>query len=256
VLNKSSAYPGEMNGEEILGPILKTLIMKNYLLCAILSFATISCSTESEVAPSVTSDSNQSILHIKSQVPHNNANPFDGRGKKYFDLLTIYLDNNTVPNSATEMTEQLHFMFQNYDTRRYASRSIASLTSKEVAMVLSEPEKQLIAILESCSLRLEIREELIHFVQALLAQHDSEYLEQYNYIVSYETKILENTTLSADEKETILSVASVSRYALYVNSKHRDRDWEISVGNRKAQPTFKSYQATIISVFLLSKRLL
>lgn len=230
--------------------------MKNYLLCAILSFATISCSTESDVDPSLTSDSNLSILYTKSQVPHNNANPFEGRGKEYFDLLTIYLDNNKVPNSATEMTEQIQFISQNYDTKQYASRSTASLTSKQVAMVLSEPEKQLIAILESCSLRLEVRKELIHFVQALLAQQDSEYLEQYNYIVSYETKILENTTMSEDEKETILSVASVSRYALYANSKHRDRDWEISVGNRKAQPTFKSYQATIISVILLSKKLL
>ena len=230
--------------------------MKNYLLCAILSFATISCSTESDVDPSLTSDSNRSILHSKSQVPHNNANPFEGRGQEYFDLLTIYLDNNKVPNSATEMTEQIQFMFQNYDTKRYASRSTASLTSKQVAMVLSEPEKQLIAILESCSLRLEVKEELIHFVQALLTQQDSEYLEQYNYIVSYETKILENTTLSAVEKETILSVASVSRYALYANSKHRDRDWEISVANRKAQPAFNSYQATIISVILLAKELL
>ena len=230
--------------------------MKNYLLCAILSFATISCSTESDVDPSLTSDSNLSKLNTKSQVPHNNANPFEGRGKEYFDLLTIYLDNNKVPNSATEMTEQIQFMFQNYDTKQYASRSTASLTSKQVAMVLSEPEKQLIAILESCSLRLEVRKELIHFVQALLAQQYSEYLEQYNYIVSYETKILENTTMSADEKETILSVTSVSRYALYANSKHRDRDWEISVGNRKAQPTFLSYQATIISVILLSKKLL
>ncbi|WP_426092868.1 hypothetical protein [Flavobacterium sp. DSR3-2] len=230
--------------------------MKNYLLCAILSFATISCSTESDVDPSLTSDSNLSKLYIKSQVPHNNANPFEGRGKEYFDLLTIYLDNNKVPNSATEMTEQIQFMFQNYKTKQYASRSTASLTSKQVAMVLSAPEKQLIAILESCSLRLEVRKELIHFVQALLAQQDSEYLEQYNYIVSYETKILENTTMSEDEKETILSVASVSRYALYADSKHRDRDWEISIGNRKAQPTFLSYQATIISVILLSKKLL
>lgn len=230
--------------------------MKNYLLCAILSFAIISCSTESEVDPSVTSDSNPSILHTNSQIPHNNANPFEGRGKEYFDLLTIYLDTNKVPNSATEMTEQIQFMLQNYDTKRYKSRSTASLTSKHVTMVLSEPEKQLIAILENGSLSSEAKEELIHFVQALLTQQDSEYVEQYNYIVSYETKILENKTLSAVEKETILSLSSVSRYALYANSKHRDRDWEISVANRKAQPAFNSYQATIISVILLSKKLL
>jgi uncharacterized protein YerC len=225
--------------------------MKNYLLCAILSFAAISCSTES--APSVTSDSNPSIINTKSQIPHNNSNPFEERGKEYFDLLTIYLDANKVPNSATEITEQIQFMLQNYDTKRYTSRSTASLTSQQVTMVLSEPEKQLIAILESCSLSLEVKEELIHFLQAILTQQDSEYLEQYNYIVSYETKILENKTLSADEKETILSVASVSRYALYANSKHRDRDWEISVANRKVQPAFNSYQATLISVILLSK---
>ena len=230
--------------------------MKNYLLCAILSFAAISCSTEAEVDPSVTSDSNPSILHTKSQIPHNNANPFEGRGKEYFDLLTIYLDTNKVPNSASEMTEQIKFLFQNYDTILYTSRSTASLTSKQVTMVLSEPEKQLIAILENGSLSSEAKEELILFVKALLTQQDSEYVEQYNYIVSYETKILENKTLSAVEKESILSVASVSRYALYANSKHRDRDWEISVANRKAQPAFNSYQATIISVILLSKKLL
>ena len=254
MLNKSSAYPGEMNREEILGPILKTLIMKNYLLCAVLSFLAISCSTESDFEPSATSDSNEIALHANSQVPHNNANPLDARGKQYFDLVNIYLENNTVPNSIIDMTGQIQYIFQNYDNVRSTSRSTVSFSSKKVAMALSEPEKHLIAILENCSLRKEVQDKLIQFVQALIVQQDRDYIEQYNYIVSYEAKILEDTTMNDDEKETILSVSSISRYALYADSKHRDRDWEISVANRIAQPSFNSYQATIISVIIVAKK--
>ncbi len=229
--------------------------MKNFLLTIVLTFLVISCSTESDFDHFANTDHKEMALSTNFQMPQYLENPFEARGKKYFDLLAIYLENNKFPQSINEMTHQIEYLLLNYDTVDHRSRSAVSSISKQAALVEEDSEQQLIAILESCSLSIEVKRTLILFFQALLTQQELEYTEQYNYIVSYETEIIGNATLKEEEKETILTVASISRYALYVNSKHRDRDWETSVGNRKAEPAFNSYQAAIISVATLLKNI-
>lgn len=50
--------------------------------------------------------------------------------------------------------------------------------------------------------------------------------------------------------ETILGITSVTRYALDAEGGHKDRDWEISVGNKKVPSKFDPFQASLISVIV------
>lgn len=229
--------------------------MKNYLLCAVLLFLAISCSTESDYEHSQNVDSKEIALSTSSQIPKNKRNPFDERGKKYFDLLTIYLKNNKVPNSISELTDRTQFLLKNYGDARFLSRTNATFTAKQAALLMDGFEKPIIDLIESCNVTPEVKRNLINFVQALLAQEGQEYNELYSYIVSFENGILGSNTLNDDEKKTILTVSSISTYALYIDPKHKDRDWEISVANRKVQPVFNSHRASIISVLAVVKTL-
>lgn len=229
--------------------------MKNYLLCAVLLFLAISCSTESEYEQSQNVDSKEIALRTSSQIPKHKTNPFDARGKKYFDLLTIYLKNNTVPNSINALTNQTQFLLKNYGDDRFLSKTNAIFTAKQADLLMGGFEKPLTDLIESCNVTPEVKRYLINFVQALLAQEGHEYAELYNYIVSFENAILRSDTLNDHEKETILTVSSISAYALYIDPKHKDRDWEISVANREVQPVFNLHRASIISVIALVKTL-
>ncbi len=229
--------------------------MKNFLLCIVLSFLVISCSSESDFNNSVNPNSVAIALQFKSSIPQNSANPFDTEGKKYFDLLNMYSKSNKVPNSSKGVTEQIQFLSKNYGSTSFSKRSTIPFTPEQVTLIMGDPINQLRVILESCSLSTGVKHYLMNFVQALIEKQGLEYPELYQYIIFYETEIIESTLLNEDEKETILTVSSISRYALYVDSKHKDRDWETSVGNRKAEPIFNSYRASIISVMALLKKL-
>lgn len=230
--------------------------MKIFVLCFVLSFFAISCSVES-VSPLENSGNNGAELSIDSKVPENKANPFDAKGKKYYDLLKAYLQNNKAPNSISEVTDQIQFLSANYPSEGSTGRGSLSITSEQLALIMNDPKYKLSAIIESSSLSSVAKLDLVNFIQTLSMQQDMEYAEVYKHIVSYETTIIESTTLSGDEKEFILSLSSVSRYALYAESGggDTDRDWETSVANRKKQRVFDHYKASIVSALVLFNKL-
>lgn len=193
-------------------------------------------------------------MRNNSKIPKNQANPFDAKGKEYYDLITVYLQNNIVPNSIQATTDQIRYLSKNYSNSSQTSRRIVLITLEQVALIMEDPENELTAIVESCALSNEAKLDLINFIQVLIAQQGLAYAEVYDSIVAYEAAIIESTTLEQYEKETILTISSVTRYALYADSEHKDRDWEISVANRKAKKAFNSYNATIVAVMLLFRK--
>ena len=226
--------------------------MKNFLLCMVLSFFVISCSTDSDFNNS----ENRNVAEFKnnSKIPENLANPFDAKGKKYYELLKAYLKNNGTPHSIKEVTKQIQFISSKYDSTSSTNKSSISVAPEQITWIMGNPESSLTEIVGISSLGSAAKINLINFLQSLIANNGQEYIAVYNSIVSYESTIVESTTLSEEEKETILTVSSVSRYALYSDSEHKDRDWEISVANRKNQKEFDSYKASIVSVLALFRK--
>ncbi|MDR6845580.1 hypothetical protein [Flavobacterium granuli] len=228
--------------------------MKKFLLCFVLTFLVISCSTESDFNPSENSNSNGVALKSSSKIPENKANPFDAKGKEYYDVLTIYFQKNTRAKTLTETTDQIQFLSKNYVSSALSTQRLVTITLEQVSLIMNDPENQLMAIIDSCALSAAAKEDLISFIKVLLEQQGQEYSEVYDAIVMYEASVIESTTLEENEKETILTVSSVSRYALYADSEHKDRDWEILVANRKAQKSFNSYKTTIVSMIALFRK--
>ncbi len=109
----------------------------------------------------------------------------------------------------------------------------------------------LLEIVENCSISAASKSQLLLFVETLIAQQDEEYATIRDYIISFDTGIIANTTLLAEEKEAILTVSTISSYALYAEAERKDRDWETSVGTRHAKAFFDNNQAPIITIIAL-----
>ncbi|WP_348811289.1 hypothetical protein [Flavobacterium maritimum] len=214
--------------------------MKKFLLCLVLPFLVISCSTESDFNPSENSNASGPGLSADSPIPQNSSNPFDKIGKEYYDSVGKYLKNNKVPNDNQVISDQMKLI----------------ISSEELALIITDPENKLIATVERSILSREAKIHLEQFVNTLLKRQNREYKTVYNDIVSYETAIQESKTLNEQEKEIILTTTSITRYSLYAETEeHKDRDWETSVANKQANTNSDPYKASIVSVILLLRKL-
>lgn len=229
--------------------------MKNLLLYFVLSFCIISCSNDADLNESqkTVSLENESTNSIS---PRNKANPFDSVGKQYYDALTLYHENNRFPNSISEITAQIKFASKELRGSTLTGRNIIPFTDEIVESIMADPDSSLIAIVQGSTLSTEAKAIIIDFLQGLILQREQEFTVIYNYVVCYESTIITNTTLSTDEKDTILTVSSISRYSLYSEAERKDRDWETSVGSRPAVPFFSHNEAGIISAIAILDKII
>lgn len=219
--------------------------MKNLLVCIVVPFLVISCSNDSDGNPAESSRISGVELVNNSILPANSANPFDAIGRNRYTELDEYQKTHAVPKSAKSIQQQLSFLS---DRTASFTKKDEIITTEEIAAVIEDPQNSIVEIVANSSFAGEAKLVLLEFVQNLLVQEGTDYAEQYQYIVSYEAEVLENSTLSVDEKETILTVTSISRYELYATSIHKDRDWETSVANRKVNSGLNSDRASIVSL--------
>lgn len=230
--------------------------MKNLLICSILLCFLISCSADSDLKKSEINNSTSVKSKTSLLSPENKANLFDSKGKEYYDALTFYQEQNQFPNSITEITDQIRFVSSQFGKGGVTSKSVISFNDTIVESIMSDPDNSMIQIVQGSLLGLAAKASLINFLQGLIAQRQLEFGITCNYIVAYEDTILESNSMIEDDKETILTITSISRYSLYSESERKDRDWEKSAGNKMIQPFFSNNETSIISVIALLDKLI
>lgn len=225
--------------------------MKNFLVCIVLPFLVVSCSTDSEFNASEEINSIGLEESPSSKIPENQANPFDAKGKKYRELLDIYWANNGVPNSALEISKQIHFVSMNLKRGGFSNKLSTTIQAEEITRIINDPLQHLTEIVGASSLGDEAKLVLIYFIESLIEHKEYDYEAMYDHIVSYETFVMNSPALTEKEKEFLLSVTAISRYSMDAESKHKDRDWEISVGNKVKQSVNDKYAVSIVSIIAM-----
>ena len=229
--------------------------MKNILLCSILLCLLISCSTESDFNAS---KANPDALDKSTGVlpePANKANPFDFKGKLYYDRLREYQQQNQFPNSISELNRQISFIGSPFEKKSITGKSILFFTDEIVQSIMDDPDNKMISIVENSELSDSAKTSLINFLQGLIIQRELDFSTSYNYIVDYENTVIGNNTWQEEESETILTVSSISRYSLYSEAEQKDRDWDKSSSNKQAELFFSANEVSIISVIALLERI-
>lgn len=214
-----------------------------------------SCSTDS--------DFNSSELKgtvIKSygnlSLAENKSNPFDYKGKQYFDALALYQEENHLPHSISEISNQIRFIASQIGKRPITGKNSIIFNDEIVQAIMADPDNSMIIIVQNSTLSSVAKTSLMNFLQGLITQRLLEFSITYNYIVDYEDTILACSTWTQDDRDTILTVASISRYSLYSESERKDRDWESSAGNKPGKAFFSTNEASIISIIALLDKII
>jgi hypothetical protein len=97
---------------------------------------------------------------------------------------------------------------------------------------------------------------LITFLQNLIIKRQQEFSITNNYITGYESGVLTDSVFTSQEVETILTVASISRYSLYSEVERKDKDWDILVGSKPAKSLFKNNERSIVIIIALIDKIL
>lgn len=221
--------------------------MKTILLCITVSLFFISCSSDSDF----TSSENGQPAEKKYHPAENNHNPYDKKGKEIYGKLNSFYEKNKIPNSYSELAEQINFISGSPVPKSYKKSRLIEFTDEMVESIMADPDHNMISIIQGSAMGTYAKASLINFLQNLIVQRQQEFNITYNYITDYESNILADSILDLDETETILTVASISRYSLYSAEERKDRDWETSVGSRPAKIPFTVKESALASIIAL-----
>jgi len=210
--------------------------MKKIIICLTIAFSAISCETENEyLNPSEKAKNTAAHSKTGDTEPQNPSNPYDMAGQVHNQIAELYIGGPLNPPRIllAEYVESLAFQNQDFSMlgNNYIPVSLPGLV-----YILNNTDKSAAESFDAFGMGSSSRQEILAFIQqvAMLQHEDKDYSVIYNYIVSYETAIIANTTLKLGDKKAILTLTSIARYSNYFAKKQkqkpRDRDWDVSVG--------------------------
>ena len=225
--------------------------MKNLFLGLLIVLVLISCSTDEygntvEEVNSVTVQESTS----KQLGPANDANPYDEVGKKYGFWISDYFKIHGYSKTIQDLATQVNYMGAKLKAPDVFGKSNILITEDGITISINNPETAVTTTLAAATLSEAAKSSLLSFFISLIQKKEAEYSLLYDFITTYEAGIMESSNLKAHELETILGITSVTRYALDAEGEHKDRDWELSVGNKKVASRFHPFQASLISVIV------
>lgn len=227
--------------------------MKKFVVCFALLILIVSCSSDDDLRDIEPASKDSSHF---APFPENPQNRMDFVGKEYYSALKNFYQNNESSNSITEIARQINYLSNRSVIKSTTSRGVISFTDAIVESIMLDPENSMIQIVNSSSLSTDSKASIISFLLELINKRQLEFSEAYNYIVSYEDDIIGDNFISEDEKDTLLTISSISRYSLYSEAERKDRDWETSTGSKSVKSSFNSNDISIVSIIAMLQRIL
>jgi len=225
--------------------------MKNLFLGLFVILVMNSCSSEEYGMTIVDSNGISAKASTEKQLaPANNANPYDEVGKRYGKVLKDYYQIHGNSKTIHDLTAQVNYVGAKLKAHDDFGKSNILLNEDGIRVSVSNLENTVTSTLATGTLSDTTKSSLVSFFVSLIQNKEAEYSLLYDFIVNYEAGILDSTNLTVQELETILGITSVTRYALDAEGEHKDRDWEISVGNKKVPSKFDPFEASLISVIV------
>ncbi len=191
----------------------------------------ISCSTDEFTGiPETNSFKNENVLKRYLLPPENNENEYDTLGRIHNSILEIYLSENHNHTTVEDINDEIQHLI--YDYRNTELRGISATIPIELIIdIINFPETSLNRIVLNSHLSNSAKTSLSNFINSLLLLEDEDYTAIYEFIVLYETTVIENTLFNSEDKRIILTTTSIARYSSYYQKGRKDKDWEILVGN-------------------------
>ena len=199
--------------------------MKN-LLFTILTILFCSCSTDDFAYSETQINPKASVL--KSFKVKSNFH-YESKEKGLLSKIKVRNQILVVPERISDLIISL----VNHGHAKASTAKLDSQTlSNDTIVMETTPVVALFVIVEESLLGIPLKENVKNYIVSLNALKGQEDCIVDDYIIQYEISKRADQSLSVDEKNTILTISSVSEAALYSEKKRKDRDWETSTTSR------------------------
>ncbi|TRW23633.1 hypothetical protein FMM05_13310 [Flavobacterium zepuense] len=195
-----------------------------------LLFVALLCSCSSEDSPetfNINTKGAPANTRLGGIVAGNKSNPIDFAGESYRSTLSEYQSGNYSPDSLAAVINLVNSLT---GTVTLTTTAVDDTTETLLTASIQSPKATLVVILQQSSLSTEAREVLTDFVEGFDSLKAKPFEEIYPEIVSLENTISGSDSLTATDKNVLLTVTSIARHSLS-NKCCEDTDWETSVGN-------------------------
>lgn len=192
----------------------------NLIPMGIISVILLACANETDQLNTVTTQET-TFLKVLGTTAGNAANPYDAVGQTYKNLLVSYKSGNYSPTDYAGIAQIVSAL---------SGRTLSPELQNTLSTILNDPKATASSILNASELSNEAKDLLSGFI------HDYDRLSiqpfdvTFNEISDLESQVISNPSLPDYDQRVILSLMSITRYALY-HSCCEDTDWEKSVGN-------------------------
>ncbi len=210
--------------------------MKHFNLIFLYALFFMSCDRH-EVIPEteVPLNRDKESLMRGTELPFNSANAYDMAGQVHSDIFNSYYDLPALPSSLdsiislidVEMSHHDYFdALTNFDYHRFSTAYYDS--------IIKQPASSLDNAMAASLLTTSAQDTLQTFLNALFLKLDLDenYEAIYDFIIDFESIVINTIAYSSAEKEFLLTITSITRHSIYNKDKkpkpkpNTDPDWD------------------------------
>ena len=211
--------------------------MKTYYSCLFILTFFISCDSNSEIATQGAASRAISNRNA-TELPGNIDNPYDEAGWIHNELFESYYASGSKPITVSGIVTSVEALADiNTNFKTINTSTYHSVSSARVQYILEHKSTCVSDVISNSSLTSGAKLSLTTFINSLVATFETESNCDvlYNYVVAYEKKIINDSSLTTRDKQIILITTSIARHTAYLAKKkpkkNTDPDWTILVGN-------------------------
>ena len=171
-----------------------------------------------------------------TDIPGNAANPYDEAGWIHNELFETYYESANKPTTMAGVLSLVQAIADsNPNFKAIKTETYHAVSAERIQYLLNNKDACFATILASSTLSASAKLSLSNFVTSL---HEKFAIESscdvlYNYVVAYESLVLDNPTFDSRDKQVILTTTSVVRHTVYLAKKkpkkNTDPDWTILI---------------------------
>lgn len=211
--------------------------MKTLYSCLIILAFFISCDNASDITEAATTSS-ELFSRTATELPGNAANPYDDAGWIHNEIFESYYESGNKPTTLSGIITKVETLadantgFQSLKTTSYHPVSVT-----RIQYLLDHKNTCVAEVLSASSMSSRAKLSFSSFINSLDVVFDTETNCDvlYQFVVDYEKEILNDTLLTAKDKQIILTTTSIARHSAYLAKKkpkkNTDPDWTILIVN-------------------------
>lgn len=165
-------------------------------------------------------------VNNRGDLPYNTNNPYDSVGILHTYVLDAFLTTYNAFTTIKDVQMNIHGIMHEFDLTEPLSFS-----EQEYLEIINTPETVWNNLLTTSVFSEVAKDNLKAFREIMMGWENKTWSLVYTDLLFYENDVLQNSSLSQDEKRMILTLTSIVRHSIHYKKGRDDKDWDISVGN-------------------------